>query len=111
MSYAVTDKKAAANKPQPPEDAFWTRYSPHGEAPLSFAASLGTHLLMFGLLILLGMYALASQFKEEIKLPVEPVRILPGGVVRRGAIRIQARGAPARFLKRMWRKRSPNCRS
>jgi len=79
MSYAVTDKKAAVNKPQPPEDAFWTRYSPHGEAPLSFAASLGMHLLLFGLLILLGMYALASQFKEEIKLPVEPVRILPGG--------------------------------
>ncbi|MFQ3591633.1 MAG: hypothetical protein SNJ82_00380 [Gemmataceae bacterium] len=80
MSTIAAEKQPLApKKPQPPEDAFWTRYSPHGEAPLSFAGSMGLHLLMFGLLILLGMYALASQFKEEIKLPVEPVRILPGG--------------------------------
>lgn len=79
MSNAVAEKKPAVTKPKPPEDAFWTRYSPHGEAPLSFAGSMGMHLLMFGVVVLLGMYALASQFKEEVKLPVEPVRIIPGG--------------------------------
>jgi hypothetical protein len=79
MSKAVAEKKPVVAKPKPPEDAFWTRYSPHGEAPLSFAGSLGLHLLMFGVLFLIGLYLLASQFKEDVKLPVEPVRLIAGG--------------------------------
>jgi hypothetical protein len=83
MSQTATEKKSARN-PQPPEEQFWKQYSPHGEAPLSFAGSFGMHLLVGGGLLLLGAYVAALQFKENISLPVEPVRILPGGGGRPG---------------------------
>jgi len=59
----------------PPEEQFWKRYSPHGEAPLSVAGSIGLHALGLGVLLLFAFY-LASLFVTSTQsLPVEPVRI------------------------------------
>src|SRR5262249_34263688 len=38
----------------PPDESMWQRYSPHGEAPISAAASVALHALAFGGLLLFG---------------------------------------------------------
>jgi hypothetical protein len=63
----------------PPEERFWKRYSPHGEAPLSMAGSVTLHGLIVGLFLLFAVY-LATLFLPSTRtLPVEPVRLAPGG--------------------------------
>ncbi|MFO0927029.1 MAG: hypothetical protein U0736_08300 [Gemmataceae bacterium] len=64
----------------PPEEQFWKRYSPHGQAPLSLAGSFALHALAVGGMILAGLY-LASLFDAPARsLPVEPVRmVIEGG--------------------------------
>lgn len=64
----------------PPEEKFWKRYSPHGEAPLSMAGSFALHLAVGGGLLLLGMFILTSFGNSRTSLPVEPVRLkIEGG--------------------------------
>jgi hypothetical protein len=63
----------------PPEEQFWKRYSPHGEAPLSWAGSFTVHALMGGALLLFGVYLASVLFPPSRTLPIEPVRVLPGG--------------------------------
>jgi hypothetical protein len=63
----------------PPEEIFWKRYSPHGEAPLSLAGSFGLHLAIGGGLLLLGMFILTNFGNSRTSLPVEPVRLNLGG--------------------------------
>jgi len=77
MSTATApEKKAATPEPLiPPDEKFWHRYSPHGEAPLSLAGSVSLHLLVGGGLILFGVYLAAFFFKDRSSLPVEPVRL------------------------------------
>src|SRR5262245_1631575 len=63
----------------PPEERFWKRYSPHGEAPLSVSGSLALHVLVGGGLILAGVYLAALLYKPDRNIPVEAVRLgLPG---------------------------------
>src|SRR5262249_18061336 len=75
-------KAAKAGEPTllvPPDEQFWQRYSPHGEAPLSFAGSVALHALAVGGLVLFALY-LASLFSGSTRsLPAEPVRLQLGG--------------------------------
>jgi hypothetical protein len=63
----------------PPDERFWQRYSPHGELPLSGASSLAVHLLIFGLLLLSAWLAFAVFRHASRALPVDAVRLEPGG--------------------------------
>jgi hypothetical protein len=57
-----------------PEERFWKRYSPHGEAPLSFAASVTLHGLAIGAVVLLVVYLATLLLQPARSLPIEPVR-------------------------------------
>jgi hypothetical protein len=63
----------------PPEEKFWRRYSPHGEAPLSLAGSFALHALGVGGLLLFGIYLASLLFTPTRSLPVDAVRLQPGG--------------------------------
>lgn len=80
-SISSTNEKTSAGTALrvPPEEQFWKRYSPHGEAPLSVAGSFALHALAVGGLLLAGLY-LASLFDTPARsLPVEPVRLVIEG--------------------------------
>jgi hypothetical protein len=62
----------------PPDETLWKRYSPHGEAPLSFVGSGATHILVAGLLALFGFLAFAFFSPPLHDLPVDTVH-MPGG--------------------------------
>jgi hypothetical protein len=69
----------------PPQEKFWRRYSPHGEAPLSVASSLALHLAVGGFLLLAGFFLLANFGSPRTTLPVESIGLDPGsGVGKRG---------------------------
>jgi hypothetical protein len=63
----------------PPEEQFWKRYSPHGEAPLSIAGSIAMHTLGLGGALLLIIYIASVLSPSTQSLPVEPVRLALGG--------------------------------
>jgi hypothetical protein len=63
----------------PPEERFWRRYSPHGEAPLSVAGSIGVHGLVIGGLILFALYVASLFYKPMHSLPIDPVQLTGGG--------------------------------
>jgi hypothetical protein len=63
----------------PPDEQFWRRYSPHGEAPLSIAGSIALHTLGLGGALLLIIYIASVLSKSTQSLPVEPVRLVLGG--------------------------------
>jgi hypothetical protein len=66
----------------PPEEKFWKRYSPHGEAPLSVAGSFAVHALGVGGMILFAVYIASHLYTPTRSMPVEPVRLAlekPGG--------------------------------
>jgi hypothetical protein len=63
----------------PPDERFWRRYSPHGELPLSGASSLAVHLFIFGLLLLSAWLAFTVFRQASRTLPVDAVRLEPGG--------------------------------
>jgi hypothetical protein len=78
-SAPVKDKKPGDPTPLiPPEEQFWKRYSPHGEAPLSFAGSFGVHALAVGMLVLVGVLA-GIFYRPTYSLPIDPVRLDLGG--------------------------------
>ena len=62
----------------PPDEAMWVKYSPHGEAPLSFVGSLAVHFLVVMLLLLFGWLAYWLFKPPTHDLPVDMVR-MPGG--------------------------------
>ena len=83
MSNIAAPEKAPVLTPVlsrvPPDEQFWRRYSPHGEAPLSIAGSIALHTLGLGGALLLIIY-IASLFSNTTQsLPVEPVRLALGG--------------------------------
>jgi hypothetical protein len=59
----------------PPEEQFWQRYSPHGEAPLSGAGSLTLHALIFGGLVLWFLYILPTFAGAKHNIQFEPVHL------------------------------------
>jgi hypothetical protein len=79
-STPVSDKKKADPTPLiPPEEQFWKRYSPHGEAPLSVAGSFAVHALVAGGMILIAFYVASLFARSTGSLPIEPVRLDTGG--------------------------------
>ena len=83
MSNATAPPKAPVLSPVlsrvPPEEQFWRRYSPHGEAPLSLAGSIALHTLGLGGALLLIIYIASILSNTTQSLPVEPVRLALGG--------------------------------
>jgi hypothetical protein len=80
-----------ATRQGPPEEAFWVRYSPHHELPLSAATSTGLHLLVIGLLGLAAWFGISKLFPDDAPLPIVAVQLeeprgggggKPGGVGR-----------------------------
>jgi hypothetical protein len=63
----------------PPDERFWKRYSPHGEAPLSVAGSVAVHALVIGGLILFALYVASLFYMPAHSLPIDPVRRAGGG--------------------------------
>ncbi len=76
---ASQTKSAGPALKVPPEEQFWKRYSPHGEAPLSVAGSVTLHALAIGILVLFAVFLAALFVAPTRPLPVEPVRIVGGG--------------------------------
>lgn len=67
--------------PEPPDERFWVRYSPHHELPVSVAGSFLIHVLGFGLLALILVGLLSRLFDDTRRPEVAPLEILepPGG--------------------------------
>jgi hypothetical protein len=79
-SAPIADKKKTDPVPLiPPEEQFWKRYSPHGEAPLSVAGSFAVHALAVGGLMLFAVYLASLFYKPTRSLPIDPVRLELGG--------------------------------
>ena len=82
MSSTTAPEKTSATpnlRRVPPEEQFWQRYSPHGEAPLSLAGSVALHTLGLGAALLLIIYIASILSNTTQSLPVEPVRLDLGG--------------------------------
>jgi hypothetical protein len=64
---------------EPPDERFWVKYSPHHELPVSSASSLTLHVLIIGLVILIGY--MLSQSRQQQSQPVQQdaVEIAGGG--------------------------------
>ena len=58
MAQIAEKKPHAGQKPAPPEEVFWQRYSPHHECLLSCVSSITVHGLVVGLLVLIAVTAL-----------------------------------------------------
>ena len=68
--------------PQPPEERFWQRYSPHHELPLSGAGSFALHLVVLGVLLLFLVGIIPNWLgTAKHALPVEAVLGMPVGPV------------------------------
>ena len=79
---APTGPKKAPGKDSliPPEEAFWQRYSPHHEAPLSGVTSAVLHALVLGLFLFGGWLLWKLGLGHDTKpLPVDVVQMLGGG--------------------------------
>jgi len=82
MAASTPTKPAKSEGPNllvPPDEQFWKRYSPHGEAPMSMAGSFALHALLGGALVLLAVYAASAFTQAKTSLPVDPVRLELGG--------------------------------
>src|SRR4051794_6906070 len=87
MSASAVEEGKKAGSALLSEERFWERYSPHGEAPLSFTGSLALHALVIGGLILPGVYLAPLFLKPERKVRVEPVKLeAPGPAERKGGV-------------------------
>lgn len=82
MSQTLTENNTTPSANQqlvPPDERFWQRYSPHAELPLSGVSSLAVHLLVFGLMLLIGVVGTLLLGRTTRSLPVEAVRLDLGG--------------------------------
>jgi hypothetical protein len=68
----------------PPDEQFWKRYSPHGEAPTSMIGSVALHALVFGGLALGALFVGLLINQAPRSLPIEPVRLAGGGGSKTG---------------------------
>jgi hypothetical protein len=76
---ATADAKDQATAPLlPPDEKFWTRYSPHFELPLAGAASLLVHGVILGVLTLGGLALLLRGSIEASKPPSIDVVMVQG---------------------------------
>jgi hypothetical protein len=80
MAIATSPATPKKTKPKPPDDAFWRRYSPHFEFPLSAIASVVLHTLAVILLILvgLGLIGFAKPKPLDMAQPVAIIDDTPG---------------------------------
>jgi hypothetical protein len=62
----------------PPDEQFWIRYSPHYEMPLSWVGSGAIHILIFGLVVLMGI-ALPFLFRDNRPVEMDSVRLDASG--------------------------------
>jgi hypothetical protein len=69
----------ANDKPQPPEESIFIRYSPHHEFPLSSATSIGLHFLVLFLLIVGGWVAYKLGFGDNAAPAEVGAVVLDGG--------------------------------
>jgi hypothetical protein len=60
----------------PPDEKFWKRHSPHGEAPLSLAGSIAVHVLAAGVLLVFAVYVASLFVRSAPSLPVEAIRVV-----------------------------------
>src|SRR5262245_66353698 len=81
---SATEAPPKPATPAPPEEQFWKRYSPHGEAPLSLTGSVALHLLTLGVMALFGVWLASLFIKPSTSLPIEPVKFAGGGGDPRG---------------------------
>ena len=61
------------------DEPFWRRYSPHYEFPLSSVGSFCLHVLIGGLLFLIGMLGLFGWHDDSGQMPIDAVVIAGGG--------------------------------
>src|SRR4051794_39845307 len=86
MAVTAPSKPAGPGPLVPPEEKFWKRYSPHGEAPLSVAGSFAAHAICVGGMIVAAVYLASLFVKPPGNIGVTPVRIeMPGGSKGNGA--------------------------
>jgi hypothetical protein len=78
----------------PPDEKFWKRHSPHGEAPLSLAGSVALHVLAGGVLLLFALYLASLFVRSNRSLPVEAVQVVPGKGAPGGAAGKDGPGGP-----------------
>src|SRR5215203_2118516 len=69
----------AVPRPEPPEEQFWHRYSPHGEAPISFGGSLLLHIAGGGIVLLFAVWLASQLGRGDRRLDIEPVSLMRGG--------------------------------
>jgi hypothetical protein len=75
---------AVAPRRQPPEEQFWKHYSPHHEFPLSSVTSVGLHVLVLLLLMLLGWVAYKLGIEDTKPPDIVAVVVAGGGGSKAG---------------------------
>jgi hypothetical protein len=71
--------QADSEEPSQPEEAFWARYSPHHEFPLSTVSSIALCGTVLGLLMLLAFWDGLRQRDETRPVSLDEVEIAGGG--------------------------------
>jgi hypothetical protein len=100
--------KKATSPLVPPDERFWQRYSPHAEFPLSSAGSLVVHVLVLGLLGLMAWLGAMLFDQSNRKLPVEAVRLIPGGGgLRQGVGTAPGTGTPPQEIGEQPKEQTP----
>jgi hypothetical protein len=70
---AIPNKKPPTVKPaksagaSPPDEEFWTRYSPHHEFPLSTVASFAIHIIALVLIAVVGIWLISDSKSKPLK--------------------------------------------
>jgi hypothetical protein len=77
-------KAAAKPGPKPPEEAFWQRYSPNHEFPLSSATSITVHVLAIAFMVMSGWLLATFGLGGNKMLDLDTIVIAGGGGSREG---------------------------